>query len=358
MIATIEFQEVLKILAEGIKDKPAFAILGFIAVLATVVIGFFATPQRFKGLVVVLCFFTALVVAAIITFRIELNAQKRDVNDLPELVLSDTADTYHIVDRLNDDAKEDIRRALREAAADTAGVLGITNLTLVRANVFGLDRDGRLHMIKGLTVNFDPAHDPTDELGIIIQPGYGSTGRCYKKNAANIAIFREGWGENRLNEAELRKANTNLQWIISIPVRGQGSGGSPIWVMNVDGLKLARSEAQLREAMARLWRWSAIISRIIATTEKEVAVVSNVRVQATTIDYPIAFNILKSSSSFTNVYAADIAPNDSSFLEATRRFKTFKPLNIFTKAAFSNQVFKIFATEAKIEPPLAAPAFP
>jgi hypothetical protein len=149
--------------------------------------------------------------------------------------------------------------ALNGAADDTAKLLGIAP-ALVRSNVFG-ENSGRLRIVDGLTYNMHKE----DELSISMPIGYGSTGRCFKSCGANIARFLGGWGQDDIEEDELRKAHLDLRWIISVPI--MGSQNMPVGVLNVDGLKEVPELSRLEKALVGIMRWSATISIAIVQGE-------------------------------------------------------------------------------------------
>ena len=94
--------------------------------------------------------------------------------------------------------------------------------------------------------------------------GYGSTGRCFKSNKPNIALFREDWGCDLIEDEEQKKVDPDLRWIISIPILGGSNGVRTIWVLNVDGIKDKKGEDELQQALNSLVYWSHLITVFIA----------------------------------------------------------------------------------------------
>lgn len=326
-------------MAEGIKNDPFLAAI----LLIFVVVAFVLTLVKVKPGGKILWGFIALAGAAMgaVTFIcvIEIRKQQEQINKIPILTVGDNPDTFHLADKLTADQKQDILEVLRRAVSDVSESLKCSK-ELIRANVFGVDEQGKLRMIKELTVNMNRPIELTIQMPI----GYGSTGKSFQSGEPNIAVFHANWGVNLLSDDELRKAHPDLQWIISVPVRGKGAGTGPIWVMNIDGLKGRRDETDLRHAMKRLLDWSYTISLIISTTHDQIVVGSKSQTESANTSVARMYPI-------TDITAADFAPASGRFENATLDLKTVTPLNRFTKDEFKEQVKAAFTTkDEKLKP--------
>lgn len=105
-----------------------------------------------------------------------------------------------------------------------------------------------------------------EELTISMPVGYGSAGICFDTGKPNIAVFRENWGSAVIAAPELSKVHPDLRWIVSVPVLiTTGAGAKPFWVLNVDGLNERKTETQLQPVVPNLFKWSQLISLILAS---------------------------------------------------------------------------------------------
>ena len=80
--------------------------------------------------------------------------------------------------QLNDVQKQDIIKILGGVAKDVAEELNIP-LNLIRSNLFGIDSQGRMRMLREMTFNMDRE----EEFTISMPVGYGSTGRCFQSGS-------------------------------------------------------------------------------------------------------------------------------------------------------------------------------
>jgi len=250
-----------KILAEALRKRPWLAAVVLVLLIASVpiiVAIISGLKEAFYSIIAFLIFALFLTIVIII---MEIREQREKIRaPIGEKLIMDN-DTVGLIDRLTTEQKQDILVNLSGAAKDVADTLGIS-IELVRSNLFGVGSDGKMRMLKDLTFNMNRE----EELTISMPVGYGSTGRCLKTKKPNIAIFREGWGENVIGGEELSKVHPDLQWIISMPVPPWGDKTPPIWVLNVDGLKERCGEEQLREALRPLFSWSQMIYLIVKKT--------------------------------------------------------------------------------------------
>lgn len=249
------FIEVGKILATALKDYPHLAAVCLIFLIAALVTIFI------RGNVAIIAFFIlATILCVIILFKKEIYNQTEQVRKRGKESIKVKEDTISLASRMSDVQKEDVRKILRGATTLVADILNIPH-NLVRANLFGVDDHNRLRMLKELMFHMDRE----EELTISMPVGYGSTGRCFRHKTSNIAVFREGWGKDTIDDEELRKVHPDLQWIISVPVLA-GKDRHPIWVMNVDGLRERREEERLRKVISPLLHCSELLSYIIKET--------------------------------------------------------------------------------------------
>ena len=153
-------------------------------------------------------------------------------------------------------------KLLHGAATDVASVLALPQ-DLVRSNLFEMTDNERVRIISSLTFNMNRG----EELTISLPVGCGSTGRCFESGQPNIAIFSEGWSEDRMEEPEFRKLPPNLSWIISVPVVANERALRPNWVLNVDGLQTKKEIYELRIALGQIFGWSQMVSLVIGNSE-------------------------------------------------------------------------------------------
>jgi hypothetical protein len=255
-VALKELGKLANTLAKGLEDDFLRAILIILIIFAFVTMIAFLFGIKYTlfifAVVVVLC-----MVLVYRMFKLGLSKQKMQIENIGKKSIEMKKDTIGFVDRLSDVQKEDVRKILRGAATLVADMLNIPH-NLVRSNLFGVDDQKRLRILKESTFHMDRE----EELTISMPVGYGSTGRCFQHKVSNIAVFREGWGKDTIDDQELRKVHPDLQWIISVPVL-TGKDRQIICVMNVDGLQERREEEELSKVVSHLFHYSEIISYII-----------------------------------------------------------------------------------------------
>lgn len=239
-----------KILARALQKYLAAYVL--IILIAGLVAIYFGTTEA------IIAFFCLAAFGLVFLFILEVSSQRKQIRTPVPASFDTTRDTLSIVDRLSENQKRDILGALRGAVEDVADALRI-RLEFVRANLFGEDNHDRMKMFREFTFNMNRE----EELAISMPVGYGSTGRCFQSGKPNIAVFREDWGKDVIEDEELLKVHPDLRWIISVPILARGDGVQPFWVLNVDGLNERRREDELRGALSRLFSWSQYISLVI-----------------------------------------------------------------------------------------------
>ena len=318
-----------KILAEGVRQHPFLAAIVLVLLIVAIILLLFRGRDMLGLFIFLACF---CIVSIVVIFYLQVQAQKQRNTKLPTVTVRSSADTTRLVDRLTLDQKRDLLTALRGATHDVAEDLNIS-MSLVRANLFGVNKNGQMKMLRNLTFNMNRE----EELSVSIPVGYGSTGRSFQSGKANIAIFREDWGKDVIEDEELRKVHPDLRWIISVPVLGTGSGAGPIWVLNVDGLKEGREEKELLKALGFLFNWSYMVSLIISTNQKEISVLAKKPVVHRAPHFASVLTLSK-------VSRKDVALPTSRFSKLTRDLATLTSLNAFTSAKFSEQVKLRFAS--------------
>ena len=248
---------------ESLRQYPAL-VVGVVGLVLIAIVLVAAAPTYGLSGLILLVVATALLVGVATTRRV------RTADDVfKSEVEVTTMDTVSYALELGDENRQIIREALRSAALEAAEILA-ADAASVRANVFGLGPDNRLHMISSLTHNMENV----DELTVSMPPGTGSTGRCYVTRAPNIAIRRSrdgaepDWGVNVLAEAEMKKLVPGLCWIVSIPVFVGGHDDSPVWIMNVDGLAAAEVD-RLQTLTVSLLTYAEFLSLLLRQTLKD-----------------------------------------------------------------------------------------
>lgn len=256
-------RDIGKPLAEGVAKNPYLAALVLIVVIGAIVaIAFAPVATALLATIALIIFFVLalIAVAAIIyLFRAGLRSQKEQIRRYAGGRIEVNGNTIDLAKGLTHSQKQHILRALEGAAGDVADLLNVP-LDLVRSNLFGVDDQNRMRMLPELVFQMNRE----EELTISMPAGYGSSGRCFQSGKPNIAILREGWGADVIEDAELRKVHPDLQWIISAPIFAGDDGLRPVWVLNVDGLQEKRGEDALQKTLTRLPYWSQAISLIAA----------------------------------------------------------------------------------------------
>lgn len=242
-------------LARGVSKHPYLSAIVLIFLLFDM--GAIVTAEK-EGLI--FTFILAIVAMSFVLFihQVGKRIQEEEVQELRDHMTA-TIDignnTINLADKLSASEKGSIRNLLQGAARDVADELKIPR-NLVRSNLFGVDDHDQMKMPHDLTYNMDRE----EELGISMPVGYGSTGRCFERRMPNIAVFDEDWGKDSLQDKELRKVHPDLRWVISVPVPYKELGEEhPIWVLNVDGLRIGRSKEELLNASSQLANWSFYI---------------------------------------------------------------------------------------------------
>ena len=248
-------RDIGRILAEALRDHPFIAALVLLDLIAAIVTIAFAGSEALTPFFLLTAF---AVIAPVILFMIEVRSQRariRRPSGHGEAMAEGTFSLH--TNQLGERQRENISTALRGAASDAASALKMDS-ALVRSNIFGLHDNGQLQILPGMIFNMNRPQ----ELTLSIPVGYGSSGRCYQKGKPNIAVFHEDWGKNVIEDRELTKAHPDLRWIVSLPIPAPG-GGTPLGVLNVDGLTERKNEDELRGVLSRLFRWSQIVSLIV-----------------------------------------------------------------------------------------------
>lgn len=324
-------KDIGKVLAEALRDQPGLAAICLLVVIGAIVMITLKARNKIAGFLCILAF--AIGVTGILGI-VEVRQQREHLRNPPRVQLSETTDIGTVAQRLTDKQRKDLKTVLQKAAEEVAVSLQISP-ELVRANIFAPYEDEKMRIVPQLTYNMNRP----EELTLNIPAGYGSTGRCFRSGKPNIAILREGWGDAAIADEELRKIHPDLQWIISVPVKGIPDTVRPIWVMNIDGLKEKRNERQLQAALRNLYAWSYAVSIIISQAEQSIArkpLDPSVRISET--------SALQVHSLISEIQARDIAAPTENLIKGTSGFTSISPLNAFTKDAFSDEVRKHFVS--------------
>lgn len=243
----------LAALVEKVSDPWVASVLALVVAVAIVVVFAFA-----GSIPAFLLFILVVLVAIAFIWWIA-----RESGRVRGRTVVDMNDTVGLVASLPDAACHNIRRALVEAAAEAASVLQVP-VDLVRANVFGISRDHKLSILKGLTHHMDQA----EELGLVLELGQGSTGVAFTTGRPNIAVLRSDWGAASIPDSLLSKVHLELRWIVSVPVFADESG-KPMWIFNVDGLRQPADVAALQAVVNRLVFYAQMIALIVAKATRK-----------------------------------------------------------------------------------------
>lgn len=241
-------------LIETLKNHPVYCLLVLLVLIVAAVVN-----DSFAGNLAALAI---LCVFAIVLFSMILIRGQRDaLRSLGDTTVSDQ-DGLQIVALMTPEEKADAVGALKGVADEVAQTIAVDKQS-VRANLFGLGPDGRLHIIPELIYNMD--HD--DELALSMAPGEGSTGHAYQTSRPNIAVLRSDWGKDTLTDVELDRIHPELRWIVSVPIF-VGSSQHPLFILNVDGLRVAKDETALGEAVPKMFHWAQFINLALAKAAK------------------------------------------------------------------------------------------
>ena len=168
-------------------------------------------------------------------------------------------ETLSLRDQLNPEQIDTMCEILENVTVAVAEILGLPE-DQVRGNVFGLGRDGYLHIMNDFNANMHHR----SERGIKIPRGQGSNGRAWNRMSPNIAIRREDFGDCELPADQAKRVAPTLMWIISVPVIAfVGEDRRPIWILNTDGLEEARSLQQVQKAVGVMLEWAEAVSGLL-----------------------------------------------------------------------------------------------
>jgi hypothetical protein len=323
--------DIASILVAALRDRPEFATICLLVLIGAVVMVALKADSKLTA------FFWIIALAVVVVGGLaaaEISRQENDWRSPARVEIGETKDANPIAQRLSEGQKQDILIVLKSAAREMAGSLNLSP-GLVRANVFAPDKSGRMQIVPGLTYNMER----TEELTLSIPDGYGSTGRCFRSGKPNIAIFREGWGNSVIADDDLKKLDSRLQWIVSVPVKGSDPSARPIWVMNIDGLTEKKTEQQLQDGLRHLYGWSYALSIILSHVDDQIV--------RTALDVSVRSAEVTpfGAHSLINVVGpADIAGPTDAFMASTGKFTSIPPLNTFTKKTFAEEVRKRFVS--------------
>lgn len=146
---------------------------------------------------------------------------------------------------------------------------------MVRANVFVPDMQPQY---SGITfqlymhpkLRFNMQHPP--EWGIRFSPGEGGTGTAFDDRRQSIHTSRS-FG---LAEEHRTLINPDLRWFISSPIKG--ADGTPLAVMNIDGLAFDPPRRLLDSAARFIWERTGKLAKILDSLPKSVITVQHAQV--------------------------------------------------------------------------------
>lgn len=154
-----------------------------------------------------------------------------------------------------------LQRARRELRSET-----------VRLNIFTLNEDGVLRILKGFHVNMEEPMIGENELTISIPNGFLSSGRAYKYFRPMLsrkgADERWPYSDERQQLAhEVQKAHPDLAWIISMPIPYQVEPFRLVsGVLNVDGLGSVPNVDQMRTMLTDISAAACLIAVLNRST--------------------------------------------------------------------------------------------
>jgi len=228
-------------------------------ILALFLLGVFIFVDLGKTLNSFLCVLFIILVFFIV---FDIRSDKKSIRNYLKAKVLDK-NTINFALQLEYEQKEKIQMVIEQAAKEVAKQLSI-NSKVVRSNIFGVDEYKCLMMIPNLSYHMD--HPP--EKTIKIPLGYGSTGRCFKTCQPNIAVLENDWGKDMIEDEELKKVHPDLKWIISVPILGSDQPPESMWVLNVDGIQEKKTVNDLRKALSLMFKYSNIISIIVAQKQQ------------------------------------------------------------------------------------------
>ena len=253
-------RDVAVALSDGFRNSPGLSALVLLFLLVAVVAGIaLYFVSSLVGLVVFLAFLVVGVIFAAMVYRRSIEQSAERFGVVKEVR---AMNTLAYGDRLSSEQREIVGGLLESMAAGIADDLDI-DPSSVRANVFGIGDDGRLHIVPGLTWNMAPGK----ELSVAMSAGSGSTGRCFATGVPNIAMRRAtgaGWGADILPTSEMEKLHRDLSWIVSIPIVIGHSDARPVWILNADGL-VPVEQSRLNAIAPSLLYWAEALSLILRT---------------------------------------------------------------------------------------------
>jgi hypothetical protein len=148
-----------------------------------------------------------------------------------------------------------IESLLQAACAEVAEALAI-DASRIRANVFYLSADGKLHMVPGFTWNMDHPQ----ELELVVPVGSGAAGQSFATGRPYVTVLGDQrWGRTLTSPDQISRIHPDLKWIISVPI---GSTTEPLLVLNVHGLE-KREAGELGNCVPRLLYWAFTLLLVV-----------------------------------------------------------------------------------------------
>jgi hypothetical protein len=155
---------------------------------------------------------------------------------------------------------QDSLRGLLSAAVKDVAEEQSLDPSLVRAALFRLDGEV-LRIVSGLTWNMRDE----EELQIEIPPGEGSAGRAFEARRPNIAIYHSSSNDTSLSDAHQRSLVAHdLKWVISTPILG--TNHEVVGVLNVDGLRIAKTWEELQKSVGVMIYWTQLAGLLLGAS--------------------------------------------------------------------------------------------
>lgn len=254
-------RDVAVALASGFRDSPGLSALVLLFLIAACVTGLalYFVATNVGLLVVLLAFFVVTLVVAGLVYK---RSNEQSARRFATVKDPESSNTLSYAELLTAEQKEIVGSMLQSMVAGLAQDLQI-DPSKVRANIFGIGDDGRLHIVPDLTRNMTPG----SELSVSMAIGSGSTGRCFFTRAPIIAVRQatgDGWGADILPASEMDKLHQDLSWIVSVPVVVGDADAMPVWVLNADGLVTVQKD-RLDTIAPTLLYWAEALSLILRT---------------------------------------------------------------------------------------------
>jgi hypothetical protein len=102
----------------------------------------------------------------------------------------------------------------------------------------------------------------SDELTVRILKGFGCTGKAYALRQPVIAIFRGGWEQHTIEDAELKKVDKDLKWILSMPIPDPDEPYEILGILNVDCRLTEKSREEVETILDDVLTCSQAVGKV------------------------------------------------------------------------------------------------